>query len=200
MEGVADDRGVPARGMNKPSPPLPDHVETSVHDSASLHAEHEASAGRLERWAGRVTSAIGQPRAIVVVPGLVGLWILASLGLQHLNVATLDPAPFAWLQLTLSIAAVFMTVVILASQRRSQILASRREQLMLQLAFASDHKVAKVIALLEELRRDDPTIENRSDHEAAAMARTSDPQTVVDAIEVAHEHIVVAAKDAAARG
>ena len=183
--------------MNRPWSTLPDHVETSVRASASLHAEHVASEGRLERLTSRVTATIGQPRAVVVVPSFVCLWVLVSLGLQHFGIVTLDPAPFAWLQLTLAIAAVVMTVVILASQRRSQILASRREQLMLQLAFSSDHKVAKIIALLEELRRDDPTIENRSDREAAAMAQTSDPQKVVDAIEEAHEHIVGAARDAA---
>jgi uncharacterized membrane protein len=183
--------------MNRP---LPDYVETSVRDSASLHAEHEASAGRLERLTSRVIETIGQPRAVIVAPALVGVWFLGSIGLRQLGVVAPDLAPFGWLQLTLSIAAVFMTVVILASQRRSLILASRREKLMLQLAFSSDHKVAKVIALLEELRHDDPMIENRPDREAAAMARTSDPQKVVDAIEEAHEHIVVAARDGTARG
>ena len=182
--------------MNRPWSTLPDHVETSVRASASLHAEHEASEDRLERLTSRVTATIGQPRAVVVIPSFVCLWVLVSLGLQHFGIVTLDPAPFAWLQLTLAIAAVVMTVVILASQRRSQILANRREQLMLQLAFSSDHKVAKIIALLEELRRDDPMIENRPDREAAAMAQTSDPQAVVDAIEQVHEHIVVEAKGA----
>jgi len=182
--------------MNRPSLTLPDHVETSVRDSASLHAEHEASEDRLERLISLLTATIGQSRAVVVVPGFVCLWLLGSLGLQHLGVVTLDPAPFAGLQLTRAIAAAFMTVVILASQRRSQILANRREQLMLQLAFSSDHKVAKIIALLEELRRDDPMIENRPDREAAAMAQTSNPQAVVDAIEQVHERFVVDAKGA----
>lgn len=185
--------------MNKPWLTLPDHVETSVRDSARLHAEHEASEDRFERLTSGVTATIGQPRAVVVVPGFVCLWLLGSIGLQHLGIVTLDPAPFAWLQLTLAITAVFMTVVILASQRRSQILASRREQLMLQLAFSSDQKVAKIIALLEELRRDDPMIENRPDRQAAAMAQTSDPQAVVEAIEQVHQHIVVEAKGASAQ-
>jgi len=39
-------------------------------------------------------------------------------------------------------------------------------------------------------------IENRPDREAAAMAQTSDPQAVVDAIEQVHEHIVVEANGA----
>ena len=179
-----------------PEWPLPDHIETAIRDSANLYAEHETSASRLERWTYRVTTIIGQPVAVVVVPVAVALWLLASLALPQLGLAAFDPAPFAGLQVTLAVFAVFMTVVILASQRRSQILASRREQLMLQLAVSSDHKVAKVIALLEELRRDDPTITNRPDREAAAMAMTSDPQRVADAIEDVHDELVDAAKEA----
>jgi uncharacterized membrane protein len=177
-------------------PPLPDHIEMAIRDSASLHAEHETSASRLERWTSRITAIIGQPAAVLAVLLLVAVWLYTSSILSRLGVVTFDPAPFAWLQLTLAITAVFMTVVILASQRRAQILASRREQLMLQLALSSDHKVAKVIALLEELRRDDPQIEDRLDREAAAMTRTSDPQKVVDAIEEVREEIVGAAKGA----
>ena len=176
--------------------PLPDHIETAIRDSASLYAEHETSASPPERWTNRVTTIIGQSVAVVVVPVAVALWLLASLALPHLGLAAFDPAPFAGLQVALAVVAVFMTVVILAGQRRAQILASRREQLMLQLAVSSDHKVAKVIALLEELRRDDPTITNRPDREAAAMATTSDPQKVADAIEDVHDELVDAAKDA----
>jgi uncharacterized membrane protein len=176
--------------------PLPDHIETAIRDSASLHADHETSASTPERWTNRITAVIGQPLAVVVVPAAIALWLLASLVLPHLSIAAFDPPPFAWLQIVLAVAAVFMTVVILASQHRSQILVSRREQLMLQLAVSSDHKVAKVIALLEELRRDDPTIADRPDREAVAMATISDPQRVADAIGEAHDELIDAAKGA----
>jgi uncharacterized membrane protein len=182
--------------VNQALPPHPDHIETAIRDSASLHAEHETSASRLDRGISGITAVIGRPAAVVVVMLLVAIWLITSSVLSRLGVVAFDPAPFAWLQLTLAIAAVLMTVVILAGQRRAQILANRREQLMLQLAISSDHKVAKVIALLEELRRDDPQIENRPDREAAAMAKPSDPQEVVDAIEEVREEIVGAAKSA----
>ena len=174
--------------------PLPDHIETAIHESASLYAEHESSSSIPEQWTNRVTAVIGRPMAVVVFPAMVVLWFVTSLALPYLGLVTFDPPPFARLQVTLAIVAVFMTVVILASQRRSQILASRREHLMLQLAFSSDQKVAKVIALLEELRRDDPAIANRLDREADAMATTSDPRRVANAIGEAHDEMVDAAK------
>jgi uncharacterized membrane protein len=70
-----------------------------------------------------------------------------------------------------------MTVLILSTQRRDDELASYREQLTLELAILGEQKSAKVIELLEELRRDDPTIRNRIDHDAAAMSAPADPNS-----------------------
>jgi uncharacterized membrane protein len=51
------------------------------------------------------------------------------------------------------------------------------------LAILSEQKSAKIISLLEEMRRDSPSLRNRVDPEAAAMAVAADPQTVLDAIK-----------------
>ena len=71
-------------------------------------------------------------------------------------------------------------------------LASRREQMTLELAFLSEHKTAKIIALLEELRLDSPDVKNRVDNEAAAMARPSDTRAVRDAIKDTHDGMIAA--------
>ena len=76
-----------------------------------------------------------------------------------------------------------MTVLILTTQRRDDQLAAHREQLTLELAIIGEQKSAKIIALLEELRQDSPTLRNRVDHEAAAMSVAADPQAVLDAIK-----------------
>jgi uncharacterized membrane protein len=107
-----------------------------------------------------------------------------------------DAPPFEWLDLLLSFAAAFVTIVILASQHRAEVLSGRRQQLMLQLAFLSDHKQGKIIALLEELRRDDPLIRDRRDHQAEAMTQTSNPSDVLNAIKVTREEL---ASEAGAR-
>jgi hypothetical protein len=88
---------------------------------------------------------------------------------------------------------VWLTVVVagwialnLSTQRRDDELASYREQLTLELAILGEQKSAKIIELLEELRRDDPTIRDRIDHDAAAMSAPADPQAVLDAIKDSH--------------
>lgn len=51
---------------------------------------------------------------------------------------------------------------------------------------------AKIIRMLEEMRRDDPSLRNRIDHEAAAMSAPADPQAVLDAIEDSREEVALA--------
>jgi uncharacterized membrane protein len=48
---------------------------------------------------------------------------------------------------------------------------------------AVEQKVTKVIALIEELRRDLPSVQNRVDSQAEAIQEVVDPQTVLSALE-----------------
>ena len=94
-----------------------------------------------------------------------------------------DPAPYNWLQTVTGLAALFMTVFILATQQRADQLDARRQQLTLQMALLIEQKTAKIIELLEEMRRDNPMTRNRVDEQAAAMSAPADPIAVASAIE-----------------
>ena len=72
-----------------------------------------------------------------------------------------------------------MVILILRGDDR---LTQRRELLNLELTILSEQKIAKVVALLEELRHDSPHLHNRIDELAEVMARPADPQSVIDAI------------------
>ena len=95
----------------------------------------------------------------------------------------LDPPPFPWLSGAASLASLYLVVLILTTQSRDDRLTQRREQLNLELAILSEQKTAKVVALLEELRRDSPAVRDRVDKQADVMARPADPQSVIDAIK-----------------
>ena len=86
-------------------------------------------------------------------------------------------------RVSLGLLALYVTVLILTTQRREDQLAGYREQLTLELAILSEQKSAKIIALLEEMRRDSSSLTNRVDEEAVAMAVAADPQAVLDAIK-----------------
>jgi uncharacterized membrane protein len=77
--------------------------------------------------------------------------------------------------------------MILIAQRHDDELATRRDQLSLELALLSERKSAKIIALLEEFRRNDPHQGDHRDEVAEALAKPADPKVVLDAIRIAHE-------------
>jgi uncharacterized membrane protein len=166
------------------------HVESTVQATAMLHAEHDANASRSEEIIDGITHWLGRPLASLVLMAFVLVWVGINLVLPVFGLRGFDGPSFGLLDLVFAIAATLMTIIILASQARAEKLAGRREQLMLQLAFLSDHKQAKIISLLEELRRDDPLIRNRHDHQAEQMTRTTDPSDVLDAIRVSRDELL----------
>jgi uncharacterized membrane protein len=116
----------------------------------------------------------------------VVIWIGLNLILPRLGRPALDPAPFPLLSGVVSLLSLFMVVLVLATQRRADKLAQLREQLTLELAILSEQKAAKIIALLEESRRDNPMIHDRVDPQANAMAEPTDPHVVMEAIRETH--------------
>jgi uncharacterized membrane protein len=83
----------------------------------------------------------------------------------------------------LDAAALLISTGVLVRQARQERFAEQRSQLMLQLNLLSEQKLAKVIALLEELRTDLPNVTNRPDLEAQAMQTAADPIEVLDALQ-----------------
>ena len=79
-------------------------------------------------------------------------------------------------------AALYAAVLILATQRRQDQLASHRAQLALELTILNEQKVSRVIKLLEALRRDSPTMLDRTGYKSANMSTPSDPYSVPAAI------------------
>jgi uncharacterized membrane protein len=89
--------------------------------------------------------------------------------------------------------ALYLTAMILIAQRHDDELATRRDQLTLELAILSEQKSAKIIALLEEFRHNDPNQGDHRDEVAEAMAKPADTQVVLDAIKAAHDEPASAA-------
>lgn len=162
---------------------LPPHVEETVRAIERLHAEHHGEATPMERVADRATGLLGRPATLGFITLLVIIWIAGNLVLAKIEGLAFDLPPFPWLQGTLSLAALYMTALILTTQRRADKIGALRAQMTLQLAILSEQKAAKIIALLEELRRDSPEVRDRVDVEANAMETPADPQAVSAALK-----------------
>jgi uncharacterized membrane protein len=178
----------PARQADTKGPTtnLPDHIEETIRSIAELRAEHHESATVFERALDRVTALLSRPWFIGTVSIVVIGWIGLNLGAVAFGARPIDPPPFSGLGGAVSLVSLFMVVLILATQRREDQLAQRREMLLLELALLGEQKTAKVIQLLEESRLDNPLIRNRLDPEAEAMAQPTDPKSVLDVIKETH--------------
>ena len=171
-------------------PILPPHIDETVRAIARLHGDHHRGATPLERTADRLTGVVGQPRFLGALTIIAGAWIAFNLAAPLLNWKAFDPPPFNGLATLASVLGVYVTVLILSTQRREGALAQLREQLTLELAILGDQKSAKTIQLLEEIRRDNPLLPNRHDAEAHAMSTPADPTSVFEAIKETHAEAV----------
>jgi uncharacterized membrane protein len=102
---------------------------------------------------------------------------------ELLGFQALDPPPFFWLQGVVSLGALLTTTVVLITQNREAKLEKQRLELELQVNLLTEQKTAKLIRLLEELRRDLPMVKDRHDPEAAALQKPTDPEEVLAALE-----------------
>jgi len=174
-------------GHDAQAPDVPAHVEETVAAIAEVHAEHYRQAAGVQRLARTITAAIARPRTLGVFTLAITGWIILNSLLPTYGRAAPDPYPFPALGTAVAIAALYLTTMVLIAQRHDDELATRREQLMLELAILAEQKSAKIIALLEEFRRNDPHQSNRRDEVAEAFAEPADPKAVLSAIEAAHD-------------
>ncbi len=75
------------------------------------------------------------------------------------------------------------SLVVLVGQNREAQLEAQRARLHLQVSMLAEQKITKLIALVEELRRDSPSVFNRHDHEAERMQRATDPQAFLGVLK-----------------
>jgi uncharacterized membrane protein len=161
---------------------LPDHIEETVKLIADFHDEHRARVSPLGRAAQKATAIVSRPVTLLIGLLLIAGWMVGNWVAVRLQVQSLDPPPFAILELVGTLAALLLAGLILVTQRHNDQLAEQRAQLTLQLALLSEQKTAKLIALIEELRRDLPAVADRPDPISAAMAEPADARTVLNAI------------------
>jgi uncharacterized membrane protein len=72
-----------------------------------------------------------------------------------------------------------------SSQRLLERLAEQRAHLDLKVTLLTEQKAAKLINLLEELRRDLPNVKNRHDPGAASLQEPMNPDLVLAALDEA---------------
>jgi uncharacterized membrane protein len=161
---------------------LPEHISHQIDTIAALHARGESDVSIHQRTIEKVTAFLGRPLFLNLTIAVVTLWVVLNVSALRLHLTPFDPAPFSLLGWLVTTGDLLLTIVVLITQNRQARLAERRAQLDLQVNLLAEQKIAKLIALMEELRRDLPIVQNRHDPEAEAMSEAANPTAVMDAL------------------
>jgi uncharacterized membrane protein len=162
-------------------------VAKNAEAIAAVRARADKRLDRHQKSVELATAALGRPLSIFVVIALVSLWIAFNVSMKALGKAPIDPPPFFWLQGAVALGALLTSLMVLTTQNRQRRHAEERAHLDLQVNLAAEQKTAKLIALVEELRRDLPNVPNRRDALAESMARAVDPHAALTALEQTFE-------------
>jgi uncharacterized membrane protein len=124
---------------------VPPHVEERVAKIAELHDADYREAGALQKLASSATAAVGRPRTLVIVVLMIAVRLGVNLGLTSAGWSA--PDPFHILAAAASTIDLCLAAMILVAQRHDDELATRRDQLTLEIAIPSERRTAKIIAL-----------------------------------------------------
>jgi uncharacterized membrane protein len=186
-------------------PPGSERAQISQNIEAVLefYTREDQKISRPQRILERISLFAGQPLFLALILLFVAAWMLANVALHQFGMVQFDPPPFFWLQGLLGLGALLTATIVLTKQNRAARLAEQRAHLDLKVTLLTEQKTAKLIDLLEELRRDMPDVKDRHDPEAAALQQSMNPDQVLAALDERSEpeerRKVAAGADAAPR-
>jgi uncharacterized membrane protein len=169
----------PASSVDGKPPGLDENIDSVLE--VRRREQDRLTAG--QRYIERISGIIGQPLYLVGLFIFAALWIACNVLAPRFGWEAVDPSPFALLDGILSLAALVSTTVIVIAQNRQTRIEQQHAHISLQVNLLTEQKVAKIIGLLEELRRDMPEVKDRFDPQAATFAAKTDALQVLSAIE-----------------
>jgi uncharacterized membrane protein len=160
-----------------------DQISQNIAAVLDFYQREDRKISGLQRWLEQLSLALGQPMFMGGILVFVLLWVVINLLLPALGWAAFDPAPFFWLQGLVGLGALLTATVVLGKQNRFAKLAEQRAHLDLKVTLLTEQKAAKLIDLMEELRRDLPNVRDRNDANAQELQQPMTPVLVLAALD-----------------
>lgn len=158
-------------------------VDDNIDTILASYRRVEHKINRPQRSIERLSDLVGSPAYLAALLATVTTWLCANAIAANVYGRLLDPPPYFWLQGGITFAALLTSTVVLIKQNRMSRIEAQRAHLALQINLLTEQKVTKLIALLEELRRDLPMVKDRDDPAAAALQQPADPDAMMVTIE-----------------
>ncbi len=153
---------------------------SAVHE---FYAREELKRSASQRHAENIGGFFSRPAFLIVILLFVVVWIAINVALPLWGWPRFDEPPFVGLHGIMGLAALLITVVVLIKQYRVSRLSEQRDHLDLKVTLLIEQKTAKLIDLIEELRRDLPNVKNRHDSGAAVLQQAMNPERVLAALD-----------------
>lgn len=162
--------------------PLPEQVVKNIETVIGMQAQQTQNLPIHVRFLQKIAAVFGTANFLYFQLLFFGVWIGWS------NWTGAPDLPFGLPRYELKnqmldTAALLIATGVLVHQTRQEKLAEQRSHLMLQINLLTEQKTAKLIGLLEELRADLPTLNDRDDWEAEIMKQATDPQAVLNILQ-----------------
>jgi uncharacterized membrane protein len=168
---------------DKPVESERDQISQNIEAVLEFYTREDLKISRSQRLVERIGLVVGKPGYLGFTLLFVAFWMLANTVLLQTGRVEFDPPPYLWLQGIVGLAALLTATVVLTKQNRLARVAEQRAHLDLKVTLLTEQKAAKLIDLLEELRRDLPNVRNRPDPEAAALQQSMNPDLVLAALD-----------------
>ena len=172
-------------------PGMPAFREGSVEDltqrnvEAVLNLEEAAKdqRTRTELLAERIAQFCGSMRFVWVHVIWFSGWIVFNLmpGIRHI-----DPFPFTFLTLVVSLEAIFLSTFILISQNHDAQISERRNHLDLQINLLSEQENTKMIHMLQAIA-EKVGVDLSHDSDLAQLRQETQPEKLAEQIEKREE-------------
>src|SRR3989344_249155 len=147
----------------------------------SFEAKIQKNRKFTEKLADNITRLAGSFSFFVVNIVFFSLWILINTGrLPPLPV--IDPYPFTFLTMLVSLEAIFLAIFVLISQNRQSTIDSIREEVHLQINEIAEKEITKSLRLLTDLHRANFP-ESPPDPELDHMLKKIDTGKITAAVE-----------------
>ena len=157
-------------------------TERNVEVIRELEEAAKEERTRIDRFAETIAKFCGSMTFVWVHVVWFGIWILINVmpRLPHI-----DPFPFTFLTLVVSLEAIFLSTFILITQNRDTAIADRRAHLDLQINLLAEQENTKMLHFLERIA-DKVGVDITEDPLRQDLAQETDPKKIMQQIENEH--------------
>jgi uncharacterized membrane protein len=158
-------------------------TQRNVEAVLNLEEAAKEQRTRSELVAERIAKFCGSMRFVWVHVIWFSGWVFFNLmpGIKHI-----DPFPFTFLTLVVSLEAIFLSTFILISQNHDTQISERRNHLDLQINLLSEQENTKMIHMLQAIA-DRVGVDLSNDSELEKLRQETQPEKLVEQIEQREE-------------